>query len=282
MPDCCIAFIADNKYMFPTFVSAIQARRRSSATLADVFIFCIDLDEQTEANFAAACARENIHLRSVASSLILDSTAMLARLFMARFEPEAYTEFLNLDGAVHINSSLDPLILMSPPAGHFLASIDVMSFVMRGTARFGGRLTAYFESLGFSSKQITSYFNSGVLRMPREGWDAIGQAAWQFYLDHKSSSRFPDQDALNMVAGDRRMAMSLAWNFPVFLRNARLHGHCAANVVHFISQPKPWFGAFQPWDFNAYQVYLSPLWPLTRTMPGSLTPRSWPVQCSGR
>ena len=254
-PACCIVFTADSQYLFPTLVSAMQARRHASPDRADVILFCVDLDTATRAVFAPICDREHIDLRTVRSHMIEGQTAMLARLFLNRFVPARYTQYLYLDGDVQIHSSLDPLIDAEVHPGHFMAANDPSTFLLAEQGKFSRELAAHMASLGLSKQQALGYFNSGVLRIAREGWDEIGSAAWRFFQHSGTSRRFPDQDALNAVGLDRRLPLPLAWNYPVFLHNARVAAQIRPRITHFMSSPKPWHGAFSPWTREACQPY---------------------------
>ena len=265
-PACCIVFTTDSQYLFPTLVSAIQARRHASPHKAEVIIFCVDLDEEARTVFAPICARENVGLLSIPGSVIEGQTAMLARLFLNRFVPAQYTQYLYLDGDVQIHSSLDPLIDSEVPPGHFMAANDPITFLLADQGRFSRELAAHMRSLNLTERQSLRYFNSGVLRIAREGWDEIGTRAWQFFQESGTNRRFPDQDALNVVGCDRRLPMPLAWNYPVFLGNARVAKEIQPRITHFMSSPKPWHGTFSPWTRSACQPYRDALktYPLLR------------------
>jgi hypothetical protein len=258
-PHCCIAYTTDMTYLFPTLVSAMQARRFSSTGKADVMIFCVGLDRRTEAIFAPICDREDIHLVGIESGLIEGQTAMLARLFLDRMVPAQYTQYLYLDGDVQIRASLDPLLDVDVPAGRFLAANDPMTFLLEDKGAQSRDLLRHLESIGLSRVQSLAYFNSGVLRINREGWDEIGMRAWNYSRQHGGPSRFPDQDALNIVAFENRLPMSLAWNFPIFMRNARVERAIQPRITHFMSSPKPWHASFPPWTSEAYKPYVDAL-----------------------
>lgn len=258
-PACCIVFTTDSQYLFPTLVSATQARRHASPAKADVIIFCVDMPAATRAVFAPICQREGIGLRSVPGAVIEGQTAMLARLFLNRFVPAGYTQYLYLDGDVQIAGSLDPLIDAEVPPGHFMAANDPITFLLADRGRFSRELALHMRSIGLTGDQALGYFNSGVLRIAREGWDEVGREAWHFFQHSGTSRRFPDQDALNVVGVERRLPLPLAWNYPVFLGNARVAGQIQPRITHFMSSPKPWHGAFAPWTREACQPYLDAL-----------------------
>jgi lipopolysaccharide biosynthesis glycosyltransferase len=264
---CCVVYTTDAKYLFPTLVSAIQARIHSSRSKADVIIFCFGLDPESERVFAPICAQEQIGLIPVDKSLIEGQTSMLARLFLNRFVPAQYTQYLYLDGDVHILDSIDPLIDADVPEGFFLAANDPMTFLLADTGPQSRDLAQHLRSLGLTPEQSLHYFNSGVLRINRNGWDEIGLSAWDHFRTGTRSKRFPDQDALNVVGVDKRLPLSLAWNYPVFMRNSRVESRIKPRIKHFMSSPKPWNGAFPPWTEEACTPYKDALTAYPQLLP---------------
>jgi lipopolysaccharide biosynthesis glycosyltransferase len=255
MTSACILYITDETYFFPTLVSAIQARQQTSRQKADVIIFHLGVDEATERDFAKVCAAEDIRLLAIDPKIIEGSDAMMARLLLNRFVPEQYTQYLYIDGDVHITGSLDELIDAEVPEGCFMAANDPMTFQLSDNDAASRDLLAHLQSIGFAPEQAKQYFNTGVLRINRVGWDEIGQRAWEMARDPKAAFRFPDQDPLNIVGASRRLPMSLAWNFPIFMRHARVEAEINPRVYHFMSRPKPWQGVFLPWKFESYSPY---------------------------
>jgi len=255
-PHRCICYTTDTGYLFPTFVSAIQARTHTPPELADIAIFCIGISSEQEKHFSAACASEGIRLLPVAPDKLEGANAMLARLFLDRLVPDEYHDLLYIDGDTQIKNLLTPLLLADVPDGRFLAATDPLSFSLQSNDEKSQRLTSYFSEIGLNSDRHKDYFNSGVLRINRSGWDATGREAWALYKTLRGQSRYPDQDALNLVAMDRRIPMSLTWNFPVFLRNAGLEPEIAPRIIHYMGNPKPWHGQFAPWSFSEYETYL--------------------------
>jgi lipopolysaccharide biosynthesis glycosyltransferase len=256
MPPCCICYTSDPSYLLPTFVSAVQARAAASVEKADVAIISFDADAATERVFKNACDAEGILFVPAASAMIDGANAMLARLFLTRLVPKDYQQLLYIDGDTQIRGSLDALIDAPVPAGHFMAATDPMTFEVAKTGRQNRRVANYFRNIGLPLGQTYSYFNSGVLRISRDGWDEIGQAAWAMFRQKKLSSRFPDQDVLNIVGATRQIPMSLAWNFPIFLRNSRVENTICPIIYHFMGNPKPWQGVFLPWNNEIYKPYV--------------------------
>jgi lipopolysaccharide biosynthesis glycosyltransferase len=257
MPARCICYTTDPSYMFPTFVSAMQARAHTPADIADVAIFSIGGAPQQDQAFARACAAGGIRFLPVPLNHLDGASAMLARLFLDRIVPPEYEQLLYIDGDTQILDSLTPLLQAEVPPGRFCAARDPMTFALRGGDRNDRKLTGYFASLGLDTTSAFNYFNSGVLRINRTGWDEIGRDSWLLFQELRSRTRYPDQDALNLVAMDRCIPMSLTWNFPIFLRNARLEHAIAPRIIHYMGSPKPWHGQFLPWGLREYETYLA-------------------------
>jgi len=256
MPECCICYTTDPGYLFPTFVSAMQARLHAPAGIADVMIFSIGDSAQLENAFMRACNAEGIRFLSVSPDHLEGAGAMLARLFLDRIVPPDYAQLLYIDGDTQITGGLAPLLRTEVPPGQFCAASDPMTFSLRGKGRHDRDLANYFASLGLAPERQHNYFNSGVIRINRTGWDEIGRDSWALFQKLRGCSRYPDQDALNLVAMDRRIPMSLAWNFPIFLRNAKLEHAIAPRIIHYMGSPKPWHGQFPPWGPAEYETYL--------------------------
>jgi lipopolysaccharide biosynthesis glycosyltransferase len=256
MPECCIVYLSDQAYLFPTLVSAIQARRFSSVDKADVVVCLFGVDRGAERDFAPVFAGEGIRMMAVDESMVEGANPMMARLFLNRFLPAGYTQYLYIDGDVHITGSLDPLIDADVPAGRFLAANDPMTFMLSEGGSQSRDFTSHMAAIGLDSGRADAYFNTGVLRINRAGWDDIGLRAWNIARAGAANFRFPDQDPLNIAAQESRMPMSLAWNFPIFMRNARVESTIKPCMYHFMSNPKPWQGAFAPWNAAGHAQYV--------------------------
>jgi Glycosyl transferase family 8 len=270
MPPRCICYTTDPGYLFPTFVSATQARLHTPAEIADVAIFSLGGSVQVEKAFAQACAAENIRFLPVSLDRLDGADVMLSRLFLDRIVQDDYDQLLYIDGDTQISGSLAPLLQAEIPAGQFGAANDPMTFSLHDRG-----LTEYFASLGLDEARQRNYFNSGVLRINRSGWDEIGRESWALFRKWQGRSRFPDQDALNLAAMDRKIPISLAWNFPIFMRNARLGNAIEPRITHYMSNPKPWYGSFLPWGPAEQAPYLA----VAKRYPALapfLTHMSWP------
>jgi hypothetical protein len=248
--------MTDPTYLFPTLASAVQARRHASPHLADVAVFSFDTDRAVQHALEHACSSENILFLPIEGAQLGGAPAMLARLFLTKLVPSDYRQFLYIDGDTQIRDSLDPLIEYAVPPGKFLAANDPMTFAFTGRGSHDRQVAAHFSSVGLNRAECGTYFNSGVLRINRDGWDVIENAALDLYRRSDETSKFPDQDVLNFVARGHHIPMSLAWNFPIFMLNARVETKIAPRIYHFMSKPKPWEGTFPPWTFEAQRPYL--------------------------
>jgi lipopolysaccharide biosynthesis glycosyltransferase len=212
---------------------------------------------------------------AVDPATIENTSPMMSRLFLDRFLPTQYTQVLYIDGDVHVSRSLDPLLEADVPAGHFLAANDPMTFLLHDRDALSRDLSQHLASIGLSQQQAERYFNTGVLRINRAGWDEIGQRAWKLTQQGAGQSRFPDQDPLNVVAADNHIPLSLTWNFPIFMRNARVQAEINPCITHFMSSPKPWHGAYPPWNAKACIPYRDAIasYPALRSYRQSLSAR---------
>ena len=255
MADCCVCYTSDQSYLFPTFVSACQARRYASRAAADVVVFSFDADAAANRVFARACAAEGIAFEALSSRSIDAAPSMLARLFLAELLPRHYARFLYVDGDTQILGDLEALLRHVPREGTFFAAQDPMTFAMTASDAHGRRILAHFRALGIDEAAAGRYFNSGVIYAARDGWSAIGGAAWDLFRRGGAGFRFPDQDAINIAGRAGHLPLSLAWNFPMFMRNTGTEREIAPRIHHFMSKPKPWEGNFPPWDAASCRPY---------------------------
>jgi len=266
----CICYITDRNYLFPSFVSAVQARRHASPHLADVRIFLAERAPAVRKAFAEACERESIHLDTVPDCVhaIFDeithkkaekvagkiSVAAFGRLFLSEMLPPCYDHFLYIDGDTQIVSSLDPLLEHHVPAGKFLAARDCVS-LMRGTSKSWLRdASINMDRMKIPPRRRKDYFNSGVLRANVEGWSEAGRRAVKYWLatpdlDHR------DQDALNGALWRNHILISSRWNFPKQLLGLTARDRVQPAIIHFLGQPKPWHGSYAPWSSEEVRPY---------------------------
>jgi len=219
-------------------------------------VYCVEKPSKQVDDFAVVCASEGIDFACIDPEVTDHSHVAFTRLFLDRFVPSQYSQFLYIDGDTQIMGSLDPLITADVPANRFLATTDPIAFEYNREDRAPERMREYLKRIGIAS--IKDYFNSGVLRINRNGWSEISARAYAFCLTTKKRElHFWDQDGLNVVAAQSgvRLPMSLKYNFPVFLRNCRVEEQLKPVIYHFMSNPKPWNGSFPPWNQAATMPY---------------------------
>ncbi|MDE2333357.1 MAG: glycosyl transferase family 8 [Rhodospirillales bacterium] len=255
MPELSICLTTDLAYLFPTFACAAWLREQVAPAQADVTIVGIDLGRAALAALAPSCEALAISLLAFPRASIADAPPMFARLFLADILPPHINRILYLDADVQFPGPLAPLLAHRPSPTHFLAARDPMAFVLPGRGRLAARTTAYMASIGLTREEGEHYFNSGVILADREGWAPVGREAWRLFNKSGMATRFGDQDVLNVAGRGRHRPLSLAWNFPVFMRNARLEAVVRPHILHFMSNPKPWLGAFPPWSAAEHGAY---------------------------
>ena len=253
-PRTAICFITDASYCLPAFVAAEQARRWSSGSRADVYVFAIGFSQTLLAQAIPLLSVAGIRLVPVEHRTGL-TDLLAARLMLHHWLPAGYTDLLYLDSDIQVMSSLEPLLALPIPSGALRAALDPMAFWVRHGGSRGNAVAARMRAAGIAHDHCPHYINSGVLRMRLEGWDAMAKAALAHAASHPAPLQFHDQDALNAACASRILPLSLAWNFPAFMCNAGLQGEIQPSIMHFMAQPKPWHGPFPPWTARETQPY---------------------------
>lgn len=269
-----ICLVSDANYLFPTTVAARQARAAAKGDDVDVFVFAMGLAEEAVDRYRSVFDRLDLRLVTVgreiyggaADNAFVDAFfenskftfGALGRFFLDQMLPSGYDQLIYLDGDTQIAGSLDPLLRADVPAGHFFAAPDPKAFWINDGSPAAAREQAYMRGLGLQNgHDFSSYFNSGVLRMERSGWNEIGRKAYDYLRSNSHLCICHDQSALNATARERRLPMSLKWNFSTYYRYFHLHRRLTPSIVHFMSHPKPWNGAFSPWGHAEHGVYLA-------------------------
>ncbi len=255
MAKACCCYIIDEGYLFPTFVSAMQARAAVSPRDADIKIFCIGQAGSIAAVYRDICRSHGIDLVCLPSRSIDDMPIMFGRFYLARFLDTSYDAVVYLDGDTQISGSLASLLAARLDPGRFLAARDPMSLMIEAPGREWRRRRDYFQSIGLPAGHLTRYCNSGVLRFNLRDWEAISRSVLGMSANHSHGLKFPDQDALNLVFGTDYMPMSYRWNFPVFFLGYGFDDLIRPIVYHFMSNPRPWHGAFSPWGEEWHAPY---------------------------
>ncbi|MFT8720808.1 glycosyltransferase family 8 protein [Acetobacter sp.] len=255
MPNVCVCYTTDAGYLFPSFVSALQARWNTQADQTDILLIGVDIDPETKKVFEHICENAGIIFQTHEGADIHHAPAMLARLFLSELLPQNYDRFLYVDGDTQMRGNLDRLLHYPLPSGKFSAVTDPMCFTLGDQDPQSRDFENHFSAIGFNDQQARNYFNSGVIYAEREGWAKTGPEAWEKFQSFQAKARFPDQDVLNIVGLPHRLSMSFTWNFPIFLKNTDLEEKIRPSIYHFMSSPKPWDGNFIPWDRTASLPY---------------------------
>jgi lipopolysaccharide biosynthesis glycosyltransferase len=264
----CVCFTTDIGYLFPTLLSAIQAKRFLRSEVADVVVILFGAKEDASA-YDDICRSENINLILADNAVLQGNSAMYARLFLDRLLPQHYTRLLYIDGDVQITQPLNELIQADLGSSAFSAVADPMAvFSHRRDTAKSAEIDAYFAGLGVNSTLELPYFNSGILLIDREAWREVSVDALMFIQKSPELCRFQDQSALNFAGHRKFTPMSFKWNFPIFFMNCGVEGQIQPGIYHFMSKPKPWNGNFAPWNakFVTPYVELQSKYPALRSL----------------
>jgi lipopolysaccharide biosynthesis glycosyltransferase len=267
-----VCLVTDDKYMLPTVVAALQARAAAPGEDIDVFVFALGLSPEAARRYEDICAAGGVKLvlvtrgifggeaeNSFIDTFFADSPftfGALGRFFLDQLLPPEYDQILYIDGDIQLGGSLAELVRAEVPEGRFLAAPDPKVFWIDDGSPAAAREQSYMAGLGMAPEEFGGYFNSGVLRISRSGWRAIGLAAWTYLQENADRCVCHDQSALNAVARAHRLPLSLRWNFPAYYDFYGLRPHLRPVLTHFMSRPKPWNGAFPPWGAAQHKVYL--------------------------
>lgn len=241
----CIVYITDKNYIFPTLLSAIQAREHCRKETDVLVLLTEKISDLAELSSVMAgytiqlldyYELFNDSLKKLDSSGFqkkISKTAM-CRLLLDQVLPEQYSQIIYIDGDTQVWNSLEALEAYEVPEGRFLAAPDYIN------------LKHYLEG-----DPLARYFNSGVLKFNRKGW--IGQAAYDLYIE-KHALKYHDQEVLNMVGENALIYISNQWNYPKQFLSI-LPDEIKPSIVHFMAHPKPWHGVYYPWGRREYEFY---------------------------
>ena len=235
-------------------MSAIQARAHLSPAKADVLILFIGTDDDIARACASVCSRYDIQFQLVAPAAIDNLAPNFARHFLDRLLDANYVDVMHVDGDTQILASLDPVIDLPLPSGRILAAPDPMAVMIDAPGRAWAARRRYFDSIGIRGDQPGRYVNSGVFRVQRSDLGAIGRECLRICMSQKGKLIFGEQDAFNIAFHRDINLISFKWNFPVFFLNFD-YGPIEPHLYHFMSNPRPWQGAFRPWAPTAHTVY---------------------------
>jgi lipopolysaccharide biosynthesis glycosyltransferase len=262
--ECAVCYVSDMNFVLPTLVSAVGLRRFVPAHRADVHVFVVDDDTARIDQIERFVKPFGIHVVQMRTDLFSGigwarsnqthvPLATLGRFFLDEFLPDACHRIVYLDGDTWIKQDPSALIDMAVPEGKLAAAEDISSFCRRDLTAYGKFVRRYFRGLGIRAE--SGYFNAGVLAARRTTWRGLAAEAMEFYRNNIEACKYHDQSALNAVIGDRRLWLSLAWNFQTPYRFWDVEEHVDPAIYHFTQGPKPWTATAEPWleMFAPYQ-----------------------------
>lgn len=249
-PRSCICYIANQGYLFQSLVSAIQARQFSPAHW-DVIVYDLTREPGEESRrIEHVCAAKGVVYRWEDPAFLGGLHIMNARLFLDQLLPADYAEILYLDGDTQVVGDLAPLLDFQPQPGGLCAVRDPMIY-LSGIARLRGDFEDEITEFG------ENYVNSGVFRVSRASWADISREALAQIGTATSALHFEDQTVINRVTEGRRDFASIRWNFPGFVLGYGIDTIAPPAIVHFMSNPRPWQGAYAPWGRSWHKPYLA-------------------------
>lgn len=263
----CVVLLCDKGYLFPTAVTARQAKRWApDNTDIVVFLDADHIEPDVQSSFERVTGAE-LRLMPQSINAVLNAhipadffqthvtRAAMFRLFVAQLLPHRYDRILYLDGDIQIKQPLGPLFDIALPAGFVGAVPDWAAICSaEGMLQFEEN-RRYLSGLGLNEDQWSSYFNSGVMIADSETWNAIGPIALDFLARNPESCRLHDQSALNHACRGRTFSLSPRWNFLRQYMPLPVYREIAPAVVHFVGKLKPWDGAYAPWGTTEFRAY---------------------------
>jgi lipopolysaccharide biosynthesis glycosyltransferase len=261
--ECAICYVGDLNFMLPTLISAIGVRRFVPVHKADIYIFAVDDDATRVYKIDVFLKPYGIHVVQMSSKSFTGidwarsnkthvPLATLGRFFMDGLLPNPCKRIVYLDGDTWIKRDPTALIEMNMPDGKFAAAEDNCFFSRRDITPHGRSVRNYFRGLGI--ERGNGYFNAGVFAVRRDTWRTVAAEALDFFKKNIEACKYHDQSALNAVVGERRLRLSLAWNFQTPYRDWDVEKGVEPTIYHFSRGPKPWTGPVEPWA-ELFPVY---------------------------
>ncbi len=250
----CVVYTANAGYLFPALASALQALEYVDRETTDIIIICVGDRGPEYPVVNDACRERGIRLIAFAASAIDGLHPMYARLFLSDLIEPSYERALYVDSDTQILGDLRPLFDAPLAAGRFMAARDPMCLV-EDDFPFPAGILDNFERVGLTQKTRSTYFNSGMLMINMDGWSATSAECRRRMASLDKPYQFPDQDILNIIGRDKVDLVSIRWNFPAFLLGTVSDRSVAPRILHFMSRPRPWEGAFYPWGPSGMRPY---------------------------
>ncbi len=169
------------------------------------------------------------------------SAGMYLRLLLPGLVGPDVARLLYLDVDVQVSGDLTPLWQLGLGDAPLAAVRDAFTATF---ATHGG-----VPGAGPEHDPDAPYFNSGVLLMNLPVWrrDRISAKCLTYLAAYADRLRFPDQDALNLVAYGRWLRLPHRWNnMRSFLLEQTPDTPHDTRVMHFAGPRKPWTEGFRP------------------------------------
>jgi lipopolysaccharide biosynthesis glycosyltransferase len=270
---CAVCYVTDIGFAFPTLVSAMQLRKWVSSESADVYVFTVGLEESVHDDVHNFLEKYNVSVIPMDASKIsgfnpheFNQTHVpfttLGRFFITSVIPNRYDRILYLDGDTWFASDPSALITYRPEEGKLAAAEDPAYFYQDFVGRSAKMTKSYLRGLGIDSEK--GYFNCGVLVATFDSWHRISADAFEFFIKNPRTCLYHDQSAFNAVASERRVRLSIRWNFQTSFKSWGLERYVTPAIYHFAGGGKPWRGVSLPWkeecsSYNAYTCYAEKL-----------------------
>ncbi|MEV4413037.1 glycosyltransferase family 8 protein [Catellatospora sp. NPDC049609] len=169
------------------------------------------------------------------------SAGMYLRLLLPDLVGPEVSRLLYLDVDVQVCGDLSPLWQVALGEAPLAAVRDAFTATF---ATHGG-----VPGAGPEHDPAAPYFNSGVLLMNLPVWrrERITARCLAYLAAHAGRLRFPDQDALNLVAYGQWLRLPHRWNNmrSFALEESADTGH-DTRIMHFAGPRKPWTEGFRP------------------------------------
>jgi len=254
--DHVVCYTADINFLMPSIFSAKSLRGFVAKAQIDIYIFLFhDTSEHQSAldKLIPKLAEDRIFLVITSPSLLenVDTTifdkghipvAAVGRFFLDELLPPQYQHIIYLDGDTWINSDPSKLLFTHIPYPKVALCNDYAAFE---GAIWRNKFRHYWS--GIKQGNGHNYFNSGVFAASRSAWRVIARQAYEYLLQHPKLCIYHDQSALNAIVNDKRLHLSLRWNFQSTFKYLHLDQEIQPVISHFTRRPKAWQGPVFPW-----------------------------------
>ncbi|MCJ2115964.1 hypothetical protein MKK65_05060 [Methylobacterium sp. J-001] len=257
MAHTCWCYTTDLNYLLPTLVSAFQTKGRLECPSDIVSIIYFGEVNSIVSRYKPLIEMNGIVLNIVPVSTLNGSGMVCARFHISEILRDEIKSVVYIDADTQIVGNLNLLSNATPKAGGLLAAPDLMSFTATSGKKSSQQRSQYFNGLGINTVNQEKYFNAGIIKFNLADWHEISRDCLRILRDRRSNPlMFHDQDALNIVMSGRQELISLRWNWPAFFIGRNLDDLVDPRIIHYMSKPRPWDGAFRPWGICGNAPYL--------------------------